>query len=699
MKFRLLLCCALLACGGASARPLVIENSQQLPFLAGWVAHAGNELIAMEWRIEPACLPDAQYAVSAKLYNRSSGQWVFARTLATDCWAEYLAQTHASMNASVAAIAMPRGLHIFERAAAGWVESVIDLPTRPHGALVDLQDDMILATEDNCPARALELRRNASGQWGVTATLPGPPGDCITVLDLDIDRAIVRGQVHLNFDAPPHVRIFERSASGWIAAANVQSHGETFPEFFGQVVAIRGSLALISGRDQGAHVYRRSSSGWSETEHFQNPDSGASDPDGSIQITGEYILRVSTSINRDSAAVLLYRERADQTFEHLVNLVGGQNNGPSMAFLAGNRVISMTGDFGTQPVEFELPSSFPVPTLVQDDFESGGAAQWSPLPGSQFSIVSSGTTHVYRQTSLAGDTGAIHSADMTNQSIGADVRPTAFNGKDRWVGLVTRYTDPANHYYVTLRDSNRIVLKRMLNGAFVELVSAPIDVVAGQTFNLRLDSSGSHHGVYVDGQKIIWTYDSTLSHGHAGIRMYKAAADIDNVVISPGPTSEQVYADRETTGGTWSGSPTDLVQSSVSTGGARRTSGWPREDQVVQATITVNRFSTVGSPWVGLITRLVDANNYYYVTARKSNELSLRRLTNGSITVLGSVPLTVTPGAPFVLRMEAIGDRLRVYINDVLRMEQAGAQVIAGKVGVMTYRAGARFDDYTAYEP
>ena len=110
-------------------------------------------------------------------------------------------------------------------------------------------------------------------------------------------------------------------------------------------------------------------------------------------------------------------------------------------------------------------------------------------------------------------------------------------------------------------------------------------------------------------------------------------------------------------------------------------------------------FAPAGTPWVGLVARYVDNANYYYVTARKGDQLSLRKLTNGVVTVLGTVTYPVTAGGAFVLRLEAIGDRLRVYVNDELRLERAGAQVVAGKVGLATYRTTATFDAYTAYEP
>jgi hypothetical protein len=367
--------------------------------------------------------------------------------------------------------------------------------------------------------------------------------------------------------------------------------------------------------------------------------------------------------------------------------------------MSGNRIFGLGGDVGNQIVEFEIPASFATPPLVQYDFESAnGSGPFQILPGSQFANVFNGTTHVYRQSSLVGDAGAIHAADMVHQTIAADVRINALDGEGRWVGLMTRYLDDANYYYLTLDDSNWLILNRMRHGVSTELMRAQVNVVSGQAYHLRLDSSGSHHGGYLDGQKVVWAYDKELTHGRTGIRMYQAAADYDNLVISPGPTSEMEYAFRKTEGGNWTGDPQNFAQT-YSTTTARRTTGWPRVDQSVQATINVTAFSHVGSPWVGLITRYVDANNYWYITARKGNRLSLRKLTGGAVMELANVPCTVTPGKPFVLRFDAIGTRLRVYVNDVLMMERPDALEVAGKVGVMTYRASATFSNYTAYEP
>jgi hypothetical protein len=97
--------------------------------------------------------------------------------------------------------------------------------------------------------------------------------------------------------------------------------------------------------------------------------------------------------------------------------------------------------------------------------------------------------------------------------------------------------------------------------------------------------------------------------------------------------------------------------------------------------------------------RYTDASNYYYLSLRSSNELSLRKLVNGSITVLGTVPFTVTPGQPYALRLEAVGTKLRAYVNGEMLLEANDTSHASGRYGVLTYRAAATFGSYLAWAP
>ena len=123
--------------------------------------------------------------------------------------------------------------------------------------------------------------------------------------------------------------------------------------------------------------------------------------------------------------------------------------------------------------------------------------------------------------------------DWTDQSIQAEIKPTAVNGNDRWVGLATRRTDASNYYYVSLRSSGIIQLKRMQGGVFATIDSASVPWALNRTYRLRLESVGTLHRVYVDGDLVLEAWDDMLSHGRAALLSFRTAADFDNVIVRP----------------------------------------------------------------------------------------------------------------------------------------------------------------------
>jgi pectate lyase len=84
---------------------------------------------------------------------------------------------------------------------------------------------------------------------------------------------------------------------------------------------------------------------------------------------------------------------------------------------------------------------------------------------------------------------------------------------------------------------------------------------------------------------------------------------------------------------------------------------------------------------------------------RSSNTVSIRKLVNGSITVLASTALPVQVGTWYSLRIEAIGSKLRAYVNGALVLEADDSSHPRGATGLLTYRAAADFDDYRAIQP
>ena len=701
MKSLLMLLGAFWACTAATARPMVIESQAVLPAYSEDFAFAGDELISTRWEPVPNTnYPDEEFYTIATLYRRGTdGKWTLGSELARERGTAYGARV--GMTSSVAAISMPSGLQIWERSASGWVRATVNGAQQLSGEHVDVAGITVLIpiVDANvpCPARAAVVTRGTNGVWAMTAQLDAPPGSCVGDLDLDEGRAIMSvpdGDPTINID---RAVIFERSGSSWNLVATLSRNDASVK--FASSVALRGDLAVVSASNRGSHVYQRTSAGWQLVSFLPNEDSYAGgQEDQEISINDQYVVKSGWNINRRTSIAYVYRRLTYRTFEHVANLDTG--DGLIGARIDGARVI---GSLGPDLYEFNLPASFTVPALVQDDFESGAAAAWAPIPGSQFAIVSNGQTHVYRQSSVAGDAGAIHSADLTNQHVSADIRPIAFQGgSDQWVGLITRYTDPGNFYYVTLRNRfGQLALRRMQNGVISQLATYSMPATLAW-HRIGLESTGTLHNVYVDGKLVVYATDASHTHGHAGIRTYRASADFDNVVVSPGPLASLAYTDRVATGGVWDGNWVNggntFIQTVPDSGDALALSGVPRADAVVQATVTFGTGSSTSTPWAGLIVRYVDSRNFYYVTMR-ANELSLRRLTNGAITVLDNEPFTRQAGVPVNLRLEAVGDRLRVYVNEELRMERAGAAIAAGKVGMMTYRASASFENYWAYEP
>jgi pectate lyase len=72
---------------------------------------------------------------------------------------------------------------------------------------------------------------------------------------------------------------------------------------------------------------------------------------------------------------------------------------------------------------------------------------------------------------------------------------------------------------------------------------------------------------------------------------------------------------------------------------------------------------------------------------------------NGTITQLGSALLTVRPNVWYTQRLEAVGTRLRAYVNGALILEATDPQPVIGLVGLVGNRAAADYDNFLAVVP
>jgi hypothetical protein len=481
--------------------------------------------------------------------------------------------------------------------------------------------------------------------------------------------------------------------------------------------AISGDYAISNDKSlPGIRVFERNTGAWQLQGSFAPADLFARNTDR-LEMDGELaVLGLGWYPDdlQNRRAVGVFQRDANGTFTHVADLVPSDSltaEGFGHAVdIDGRRIVVRSSDAA---YVFDLPLDLSQPDKIQDDFQDGNAADWTPVAGSTFTVVTSGGTRVLRQSSVAGDAGASLAVDWTDQVIHADVRARAFNGSNRWFGLVVRKTDENNYYYVTMRSSNVIELKRMVNGVFQTLASAPLPVTLNRNYRVTLEAVGTLLRAYVDGRLMVQAHDSSLSHGRAGVQMYKTSADYDNVVVSPSRFTSLFKAEDHpgsmfpwTTGenSTWTtvedGSTRVYEQSAVDTTTPRATVGVDTDDQILAARAKAVSFGTSANAWFGLIARYVDDRNYYYVTVRRDNTISLRKLVNGAIHVLDTAALTVNPGAWYQLRLEAVGNRVRTYVNGNLVLEAVDNQPIqSGRYGMMTYKTIARFDDFAASQP
>ncbi len=254
----------------------------------------------------------------------------------------------------------------------------------------------------------------------------------------------------------------------------------------------------------------------------------------SIRKSADFILQRSLDPDRDVQVINVFQPDNDNVYRHVAVLRASHGDSLGDFAISGRRVLAQCGE---AVCEFELPASLTVPLTRQHTFTLA-ADDFTTSAGSQFAVVTGAAGRVYRQsnTTLGLTHAAVFSSThWTNQSMQADIRPLAFNGNDRWVGLATRYRDAANYYYVTLRGSGSVQLKRMVNGAFSTIASAPITVNTNRTYRLRLESTGSNHRVFVDERLVLDADDDSLKLGRAALLTYGAQADFDNVFASPSP--------------------------------------------------------------------------------------------------------------------------------------------------------------------
>jgi len=179
-------------------------------------------------------------------------------------------------------------------------------------------------------------------------------------------------------------------------------------------------------------------------------------------------------------------------------------------------------------------------TLFSDDFNDGNATGWSTSGGS-WSVVTDGSP-AYRQGSTGADAKALTgTSTWSNYTVQARVKPIAFNGSGRSVGIAARAQNTTNFYSLVLSNAGRLELRRISGGGVTTLASTPTTVTTGAFATLRLEAFGTTLRGYLNGATTVTASDSTFATGRIGLVASYASAVFDDVVVTdtagPGPTT------------------------------------------------------------------------------------------------------------------------------------------------------------------
>lgn len=749
---RVLLLLTLVSLPAHAAPPIVEESARIAPPephlpLNGPVRMEGNTIVVGSRVLEH----DADFRLAVYVFEREAfdAPWKLTRKLVElTTFGEWSSQLSLGLSGNTAAVATYNTVYVYERTSGGWnLSTTLTKPAwaSDFGSDVAISlDRLLVGGIANGLRTGFVYERNATGQWVFSATLNAglayaDEGDIGPDVDLVADRAIVG----TSFDGPPppnfesgRLYFFRALEDGsWLAVDN--QTGWKPSQSGAREVAMALPYAAMNEDIFGVSYFEEMEPDeWVANGHFKPIDAfmlGQAPAREQLVLDMDYNVQPAIAVGTpgdedrgtNSGSVTVYEGWVSTSFVPRAKLLASDSSpdltlGRDVSIHSG-RVAATSRD---ALYVFDLPTwtSFYEPPPLQDTFEDGNSAGWI-VRSSTWNVVSASNTRVYRQTRSSGDAlTLLDDVDWTNQAIQVDVQPLAFNGADRWVGLVARYADDHNNYYVTLRSSNRLELGKRVANKFTTLGSVPLSVAANRPYRLRLEAIGTWLRVYVDGVLKIEARDAALTHGTAGLRTSYAQAQYDNVVVSRTAALTLLADDFEDESwDSWTKNPAEnwsnvssggnrILRQSVAAGPARAISGvgWDHiqntrdADQIVEARARALSFITGQDPWFGLIARYSDDANYVYITVNRNGYISLRKLVNGAIEVFDTAPFTLNIGTWYQFRLEAIGENLRVYVNRRLVLEGTDSNSNSNglnRYGLMTSRAAVDFDEVKVTQP
>ena len=441
----------------AGARPLLIAPKHlSLPFPGPeYISTAidGDTLLVAADRVINA---NGDHITGLYRFQRASnGDWSYAGPLV-----EGLPYTsmRVLLQGNLAVVTHNTAMLVFERGTGGWTQTA----TIPRGP--PLFSDAFRIDEGAFYVRLhpgfspsceppYQVYRKVSGTWQVAATI-GAERCTGSTIDVNDSRALaVIAPAEYSMPQIPPPLYADTGAASWPQVASIPLPP---PPGVG-AGTFSGGRMYFGGGSGGGFLYRNTGgNSWVPAGRHTEPEVELGLFANEALLRGSYLFTSGSEFDywlrsddweamESWNTVRVYRPNAGNGYDYYARL------NPDFAIWQwapsedGRRVAApgppaLDAAFGpaSRLYVFEIPDSATVPSALQDNFESGNLARWTPFAG-QFAVTPSGGTRVLNQSSTSGDAGAFVTAvDWTDQAIEADMRPLEFAGNSRWFGLVTR---------------------------------------------------------------------------------------------------------------------------------------------------------------------------------------------------------------------------------------------------------------------
>jgi hypothetical protein len=115
---------------------------------------------------------------------------------------------------------------------------------------------------------------------------------------------------------------------------------------------------------------------------------------------------------------------------------------------------------------------------------------------------------------------------IDNQTVTVDAILDSFGSTSpvSWFGVVARYVDQRNYYYLSVRSSGQLQIRKVVNGAVTPLKGVALNITPGSTHQYTFDVRGNELTASVDGVVRLRVIDNSLARGQYGLATYRASA-------------------------------------------------------------------------------------------------------------------------------------------------------------------------------